>query len=287
MQLVLASVHALLAVFVLCVYIYDPQVVPWVERGLYDVRWSPTGGMRTQQVVRTGTVSFVSALVAFPALTALSHLVRGSVPHGPTWLFVEYAVTATIMMYLLAISCGVGNFESLCLLLVMVAAVMVQGILADRARQRGDLVGARIAHLTGWALLTAAWFPLMRSFWSVSDSGVELPPEIKALPYVLYAFFSCFGLIQSAALLGYYKGTGAYDVLSLAAKTTLLGLVSGGFFFRPRNSSESSNSTSSSSESSSNGSSSSTSTSSSTSSSNGSSSSTSSTSSSSSSGSGG
>ena len=245
-HLLLSITHLVVGIIVAIVYVQSTRNVPFAEQGMFDVvRNIDNGVIEARKVANTKTSVFATALIGFPIVTSAFHGLRHGLPNGTggsTLRFAEYAITSTAMMYLVGISSGVLGFNELIMLLTLNACTMLLGIVADRQLRNGDYRGAKITTMVAWLLLAAAWLPVIRSFiTAVGEIDFEKFPNAPSestmygIIISMGVLFSCFGVVQLGEVLqlwGSARADDAYDGLSLVAKTTLVGLIAGGFFGR-------------------------------------------------------
>lgn len=247
-QIVLTVVH--LAVFCYVLYQYDQssdKQSPFTTRGLHDIRISD-GGVTTTKAASTTTDMFVVVLVLFPMITALFHFIRYmSGDSNKRVRFVEYSITSTMMLYLVATSSGVLSLDVMYSILAVNVTIMLLGIVIERQLENGDRKSAMMLTVLAWGLLGVTWVPIIRSFQAnieaqTSDStgvpgtnGQPSKVQLNAILYATMTFFSCFGLVQLGQMFEWWspqKSDVAYDVLSVLSKAVLAYFVASGFFAR-------------------------------------------------------
>jgi len=241
-QYKLAILHTIVFTLIFTQYATSNSKFEWLDNGLYDIDLSNENGV--VKVVDTSSRVFFVLLLCFPFITALFHLGRGSgLLNSPIFRFIEYAITSSIMLYLLAISCGVMSFNDIIMLVTVNSCLMLIGCIIQLRLSDG---GSESGYLTAiaWTLFTVSWLPLARSFFTAIDKLYEqdvLPPNLpsratfQAMFYGLFAFFTSFGVVQTAEVFNCISRDSAdisYDILSATSKTTLVGLIAGGFFNR-------------------------------------------------------
>lgn len=176
-------------------------------------------------------------LVAFTALTAFFHLVvyprvyartASSVQDGKNPArFLEYALTASAMLVVIAILSGVQNVAWLAALALASALTMLIGYAVEAQKVECSV----FASCAAWFLLFAAYASIFYRFNEVAQ--VHPPPDfVYAIVVTMFLLFCCFGGVQALWLWrGREKSVryeGAYLVLSLVAKTLLVVLTASG-----------------------------------------------------------
>jgi len=236
----LAILHMLVFSAILGVYLRSTKDIKWVETGLHDIEMSERD-ITTKLIVETPQQAFFIILIAFPFITAMFHFFRATGKmDGRTWRFVEYSITSTLMLYLLGQSCNVLCFDTMLMILSVNFTLMLLGIIIQRLLSKGDVENAKLLTGIGWLLFVIAWVPLYRSFYN----AVSKLPDIPGIPskrtfnilfYSLITMYASFGFVQLLEVFQVMSRETAgvsYDLLSLTTKSTLVGIVAGGFFNR-------------------------------------------------------
>jgi len=158
--------------------------------------------------------------------------------------WIEYSITSTLMLYIIALTSGVKETSVYMSLFSMNVAMIYTGQLVEVAvRDGGDW---KTPMILGFLLLFSEFAVIARTFWTRLDqvnnylaahttnpltNGQTIPGWLNAMIIVLFLFFSCFGFIS---LYGAYNNSQyesiekAYLVASFAAKATLGGFVAYG-----------------------------------------------------------
>lgn len=208
-----------------------------------------------------GVMGLVIMLLLFTLVTGIFHTVYAlrpkkyakSVKKGHNYLrWVEYSITATIMLLIIAASSGVAALDSLVLIGVASLCCMVCGFLSERTVKTDPTV-ARLATLVGWLLLAGCFAVIFRRFGSIysqaRDRGVDGPPWwVWAIVVAMAALYLSFGVIhlvhmgKQGMFGGSDRGLGsaafnertdyAYTVCSMVSKTLLVTLLASGLWAR-------------------------------------------------------
>jgi len=150
--------------------------------------------------------------------------------------WIEYSITATLMLYVIAWTSGIKDTNVYLLLYATNIAMMTQGQLAETAIRDGK--DWRTPMITGFVLLIAEFSVIIRSFYlrlSQVKSFVNkaensdlvgnqtIPGWISAMIWVLFIFFSCFGIVSliGAGGVSYELVEKGYIILSFVAKAVL------------------------------------------------------------------
>jgi hypothetical protein len=146
--------------------------------------------------------------------------------------WIEYAISSTIMTFLIAIICGVKMLDTIILLLFMNVGMILCGQIAEAASGPNAMNIKVIATLIGWVLLTGIVVILFRNFFNVlsngKQSGYKVPTYVYFIIFPLVAWYASFGLVSLWATFGkdqsikkYLKVEKAYIFLSLFSKINL------------------------------------------------------------------
>lgn len=175
-------------------------------------------------------------LVAFTFITAVFNLLvypwyyntnAEKIERGENPLrFVEYSITASIMIVVIAILSGVQDAKWLIALASASAITMIIGY-AIEAR----FIPAGYGTFFAWVVLLAAYTSIFYRFAQVAS--VNTPPIfVYAIILAMFVLFCCFGLVQAIWLIRKrevgLKYETAYHILSLVAKTLLVLLTASG-----------------------------------------------------------
>jgi hypothetical protein len=194
-------------------------------------------------------------LISFTAITASFHTVYASNPEfykkwitegGNPLRWIEYSITATIMLLAVAMLSGIDSPDVLILLAASSIGCMTMGYIVERALQRGDKRTAVVATFIGWVLILAAYSAVVYKFYNIIETSGSQPPFfVYAIIWSMAIMFLSFGIIQLTTLAKskrFYnnsvsllqnqtlniKTEAAYAIDSMFSKTLLVGLVFGG-----------------------------------------------------------
>jgi hypothetical protein len=149
--------------------------------------------------------------------------------------WIEYSITATLMLYIIAFTSGVKDTNVYLLLYATNVAMIAMGQQVEVAVRDGK--DWTIPMITSFLLLFAEFSVIIRSFWNrlaqvneflkenpSQTNNAQIPSWLNYMIIVLFLFFSCFGFVS---LYGAYAKTSyesvekAYIILSFVAKATL------------------------------------------------------------------
>lgn len=162
--------------------------------------------------------------------------------------WVEYAISASIMVLIIAGLVGIRDITSLFPIFTLVAGVQGMGYLVERNLLSTFVDGASIKAATGiaWALLLGAWIPIAYNLASVIRDvrrfNSKVPAWVPWLVIVQFFQFSQFGFVQAKQVKDVLRGVAVnfldiekkYIVLSLQAKLALACFIAYGLFQRQR-----------------------------------------------------
>jgi hypothetical protein len=210
-------------------------------------------------------------VVAFFAITSFAHLLYANDFFGKGWYssqllgfgwnpfrWIEYSLTAGIMIYLISIASGTKEQVSAISNALITPGLMINGFTNERALQQNDLsrwslnptelskphVDSFIVFsnlIPGWALFGVHWYVILSNYAKLSKEAKDANrPFDRSVSFMVYSqliFFSLFGVIQTfqvyrwaTARVGriepsYIAYEKAYIVLSAVTKLVLAGTV--------------------------------------------------------------
>ncbi len=196
-----------------------------------------TTGFGKVQDVWTQDVFYL--LPAFSALSTVNHSVMAwsttyyeqvqrTHVHPLQWL--EYSVSAGLMTWMLAVTCGVVDVNTLTQLVWLNVLMQYTGYAIEKAKaQKQDW---RPWLWMGWGLFVAIWSILMVSFYVVlSHTTTDIPDILYLIIFFMVALFASFGINQglyAADYIDWHKYQVGSITLSFVTKTLLVWLVYGG-----------------------------------------------------------
>lgn len=147
------------------------------------------------------------------------------------WL--EYAISSTLMTFLIAVVVGVKSLDAVILLVVMNVGMILCGQISESAitMQNGKSI-AVLAVAIGWILLLGIVGIFFKNFFmalaDANNNGFEVPWFVYTIIFSLVAFYSAFGFVNLWWIFGsdhsvakYIKIEKAYITLSFLSKLTL------------------------------------------------------------------
>lgn len=140
--------------------------------------------------------------------------------------WVEYSISASIMMVAIALLVGVYDLASLIMIFTLTGIMNLMGLVMEEHNQNT----AKTNWLSYWIGCLAGlvpWIVVVLYFWLGAHNGSSAPAFVYWIFVSIFAFFSCFALnmVLQYKKIGPWKdymyGERAYIILSLVAKSLL------------------------------------------------------------------
>lgn len=150
------------------------------------------------------------------------------------WRWIEYSITAAVMLWILATLSGLDSLISLVFLVELNVALMYCGYQAEENKRsdRKNMTAVWLYTAAGWVLHFTIWAAISLTFFdAVSTSPDRVPDLVWAIGPTLFFLHTTFGVNQLLYLLdviSFEKEELFFAVLSLAAKSTLIWMSIGG-----------------------------------------------------------
>lgn len=175
--------------------------------------------------------AFFHVLVSLPGVH--ERYLRGLVDHHNYYRWVEYSLSASVMVVLIAQLTGIADAAALIGLFAVNASMILFGWLQERYEEPGN--GRWLPFVMGSAVGIVPWLAILLYVVAPgSESGAAPPDFVYAIIVSLFVFFNVFAVVQALqyARVGpwrrYVVGERTYIVLSLTAKSALAWQVFGG-----------------------------------------------------------
>lgn len=170
---------------------------------------------------------FLSAAAHFSIATFYNHryvelLAKGM--NKARWI--EYAISASIMMVAISLLVGVYDFMSLVMIFSLVAIMNLMGLVMEvhnQTTQRTNWISYWIGCLAG----LIPWVVIGFYLWLGADQGSKAPDFVYWIFVSIFLFFNCFAvnMVLQYKKIGLWKnylyGELVYIILSLVAKSLL------------------------------------------------------------------
>lgn len=186
-------------------------------------------------------------IVSFSFLSAFFHFVavifrqfyKRNVSEGVNILrWVEYSISAPIMIVVIALVNGVTSLQTLILIFFTMSTVMLIGYVQELFDSNRYPTNVRITpHLIGWIPYICVWIVIFITFGTSVMNSPSKPPEfVYAIVFTLFFLFTTFGINQLLYIVGsvqsYQTSEIVYVVLSFVSKLTLSWILYGGMLMR-------------------------------------------------------
>lgn len=190
------------------------------------------------------TVKFLGVAVAsFLLLSAIAHLliagplfnryVKNLESNMNPYRWIEYALSSSVMIVLIALFFGVTNIWMLFLIFMVNASMNLFGYAQENVnRYKTDGVSWS-SYIFGWFAGIAPWVVIFSYLFNANELA-EIPNFVYAILVVELIFFMSFAFNMLLQFKGvgkwknYLYGEKVYQILSLISKTLLAWLVFGG-----------------------------------------------------------
>lgn len=122
---------------------------------------------------------------------------KRNVKTGRNWLrFVEYSISASIMLVIIALLNGITDLHILVSIAVLTASCQVCGALAEYIYEFNMRI-KWILHFNGWLTFGCAYGIIFRAFFaSVEDSEVPPPDFVYVIVFLIFGLYASFGFVQ-------------------------------------------------------------------------------------------
>lgn len=211
------------------------------------------------KVVRLGSINVAIWILIYFAFTVFFHVLYATdfFGNGVYSSFVtqgwnpvrwgEYAISAALMIVIIAQLAGNRDIVGLIPAFLAVFALQFCGLIVERevVKPLKDSFQALVATAIGWALLSAAWIPILFSIITVIGDArgfaSNVPAWVPIIVFLQFFQYSLFGVWQLKQLIPLVKGTPlpnfvsmekGYIVLSFASKLALGSFIGYGLIQR-------------------------------------------------------
>eukprot|EP00164_Ancoracysta_twista_P002885 GFYU01003839.1.p1 GENE.GFYU01003839.1~~GFYU01003839.1.p1 ORF type:complete len:266 (-),score=50.37 GFYU01003839.1:178-975(-) len=175
------------------------------------------------------TVNLVTAVWVFLAVCAMFHgltvlaystFLRAFHNNCNPFRWVEYSISASIMLCVLSVLVGIYDIYTLILVFSSSASCMFFGLAYE-------LTADASMHFIGWLPFTIVWGVIFHSY----NTNPDLSMTIALLTPLMFALFTCFGLIQLFSVMGIFSRDDyavieySFSFMSIATKTIMAVMV--------------------------------------------------------------
>lgn len=147
--------------------------------------------------------------------------------------WVEYSISASVMMLAIAMLVGVYDFSSLLMIFSLTAIMNLMGLVMEIHNQTTKKTNW-LSYYIGCFAGIIPWIVIALYMWLGADQGSPAPTFVYGIFVSIFVFFSCFAvnMILQYKKIGPWKdylyGERMYIILSLVAKSLLAWQVFGG-----------------------------------------------------------
>lgn len=246
----LAAVHFILGAGVWIWFATQTKPQPeFLNPSLYDVVLNDSE-VEANKAWNLTIKAIEGCIIAYFFITAFFHLFYATdgfcsgiyssmLANGNNWIrWVEYAITATLMIFVISLISGMKDYSFVILTLCIFPVLMLQGQTVERALTDSDCTGATrvsdilVPTLTGWAILIGVFALIIRAFnqriSEVKTAGFTVPAWLYFVIYPMLVWFASFGVVQVVQIyktakgrINYLNYERAYLWLSLFSKAFL------------------------------------------------------------------
>lgn len=147
--------------------------------------------------------------------------------------WIEYSISASVMMIAIAMLVGAYDFSSLLMLFSLTAIMNLMGLVMEVHNQTTKKINW-LSYYIGCFAGIIPWIVIALYMWLGADQGSPAPTFVYWIFVSIFVFFSCFAvnMILQYKKVGPWKdylyGERVYIILSLVAKSLLAWQVFGG-----------------------------------------------------------
>ena len=170
---------------------------------------------------------FLSATAHFIIATVYNKKYNSDLEKGinkARWI--EYSISASIMMVSIALLVGVSDIMSLVMIFALTSVMNLMGLVMEIHNQTTKKT-SWISYIIGCLAGAVPWVVIAFYFWMSADNGKAAPDFVYWIFVSIFVFFNCFAfnMVLQYKKIGKWKnylyGELAYIVLSLIAKSLL------------------------------------------------------------------
>jgi hypothetical protein len=170
---------------------------------------------------------FLSAFFHFMIATVYNKRYNANLKHGINKVrWIEYSISASVMMVAIAILVGVYDFTSLLMIFALTGIMNLMGLVMEVHNQTTKKTNW-LSYYTGCISGIIPWIVIAFYFWLSAHKGSAAPTFVYWIFVSIFVFFSCFAvnMVLQYKKIGPWKnylyGERVYIILSLVAKSLL------------------------------------------------------------------
>lgn len=140
--------------------------------------------------------------------------------------WIEYSISASIMMVSIALLVGVYDIASLVMIFALTAVMNLMGLVMEIHNQTTKKTNW-LSYIIGCFAGAIPWLVIAFFFWMGADNGSKAPDFVYWIFVSIFVFFNCFAvnMVLQYKKIGPWKdytyGERVYIILSLVAKSLL------------------------------------------------------------------
>jgi len=249
-NLILAIIHIVIAV-ALVIYFSriksSANAVNYVNLDLFTLAFQFNSSTNFFQAVaekvgNAGESGITTLIITFFAITAGFHLLyalnpgniyTNAIKAGNNYLrWIEYGISATIMIVIIALLSGVKEIGNYVLLVVSSLAIMSTGQWFETATGKSKWIPILVGFLVMGGVFWTIFSAFRRRLKEANAAGFKVPTWLYLVVFVMFGFYASFGFVPVAQMLfggNYRRYEYTYLTLSLVSKASLGLLVAVGF----------------------------------------------------------
>ncbi len=150
----------------------------------------------------------------------------GLTAHRNYFRWVEYSISSSVMIVLIAQICGISDVAALVAIFGVNASMILFGWLQEKYENPGS--GGWLPFIFGCIAGIVPWFGLVFYIFSIGGAGnTKAPAFVYGIVISLFLLFNCFAVVQFLQYkkvgkwAQYLRGEKTYITLSLVAKSAL------------------------------------------------------------------
>jgi hypothetical protein len=175
--------------------------------------------------------TLVTAVFHFRAAFVTNNNTSESLPNRARW--VEYSITATVMIVVVAMSSGVFALDTLVLIAVATACCMLCGLATDSLRPVEDASPRKMITIIGWVLIIGVFLAIAINYIPTAQAA---PWFVHCIVGSMFLLYTSFGWIHAWDLgkrsTNKMKTEKLYIAASMGAKAALVLLLFSGLITR-------------------------------------------------------
>ena len=186
-------------------------------------------------------------IILFEVVTSMFHILQARYPRDKacpnTLRWIEYSITATIMIVIISFLSGVKDIDTIIsnitnTVVIMMLGLIIESLIYSKSEDPSIRTIIIILTVSGWILFSSVWTSIISNFnYTLNDTqasnenGENIPNIVYYIVYMLLVLYGCFGVVQILHFLKVYKHDQIeriYVILSFVAKITLTSMIMGG-----------------------------------------------------------